>query len=69
MTYKIQQKMKIYTISRGWNVVQNINVQAETDEEALQKAREADQADWETCDPDNDDDAFFQIENIRESIV
>jgi hypothetical protein len=61
--------MKIYTISRGWNVVQNINVQAETDEEALQKAREADQTEWETCDPDDDEDTFFQIENIRESIV
>jgi hypothetical protein len=56
--------MKKYTISRGWYSVQTAEIVVETDEEALEIARNSPDVIWK--DTGGDEELTYQIEYIED---
>lgn len=54
---------KIYTISRGCHAVHNIDIEAESEDEAMKLAKEAPDEHWDDC--GGDDECFYQVEDVR----
>lgn len=60
MSDKLLSKEKIYTVSYGQYDVFNIKIQATTEEEAIEQAREIDLGHWKYC---GIADTLYQIED------
>lgn len=51
---------KTYLISRGWHACQSIEIEADSEEEAIAKAKEEPDSHWEDC--GGDDEILYQSE-------
>ena len=52
--------MKTYCISRGYYAVSSVEIKANSEEEALEKAKKLSDSCWKDC--GGDEDVFYQVE-------